>query len=186
MSATDACAIVSGRQRYRTARTNHGETIALRAAAPKATQPPPLNRAAPKSCHGAFAKAHPVMSDIKEMAPALVTVCNPNCSGRVREGGRSVRGTVNCCKLAKARLCLCARRVRTDTGDHPIIGRNRALSIHRPSAYPGRDNRRTSCRLASVAPPGPNLECPQARRETRASRFVHLTQIIAHFASGIE
>src|SRR5215468_5045490 len=58
-------------------RTNHGATIALTAAAPMVTQPPPLNSVATKSCHGSCASAQPVTPIASVSEPALVTRAKP-------------------------------------------------------------------------------------------------------------
>ena len=58
-------------------RTNHGATIALTAAAPMVTQPPPLNSVAIKSCHRSCASAQPATPIASASEPALVTRTRP-------------------------------------------------------------------------------------------------------------
>jgi hypothetical protein len=58
-------------------RTNHGETIALMAAAPIAAQPAPLSSVAPKSCQGSTARAQPAMPAASDSTPSLVTAGTP-------------------------------------------------------------------------------------------------------------
>jgi len=58
-------------------RTNHGATIALTAAAPMVTHPPPLNSVATKSCHGSCASAQPATPIASASEPALVTRAKP-------------------------------------------------------------------------------------------------------------
>jgi hypothetical protein len=60
------------------ARSNHGATIALTAAAPIATQPPPLRIAAAKSCTGVAAMAQPTTPPASVSTPADVTRETPN------------------------------------------------------------------------------------------------------------
>src|SRR5215510_5187212 len=61
------------------ARTNHGATSALTAAAPIVTQPVPLRKVATKSCHGSQASAHPATPAASAIEPALVTFGTPKC-----------------------------------------------------------------------------------------------------------
>ena len=56
---------------------NHGDTIALIAATPIATQPAPLSRVAAKSRQGAVAIAQPNTPAARRTAPALVTTGMP-------------------------------------------------------------------------------------------------------------
>ena len=58
-------------------RTNHGETMALMAAALMAPQPAPLSAVATNSCHGSVAVAQPRMPTARESAPAFVTADAP-------------------------------------------------------------------------------------------------------------
>src|SRR5438132_957340 len=55
------------------ARSNHGETMALRAAALIAPQPAPLSALTTNSCQGAVTVAQPITPAARQSAPALVT-----------------------------------------------------------------------------------------------------------------
>src|SRR5437868_179214 len=59
------------------ARTNHGETRALSAAALMVPQPAPLRVAAIKSCHGETAVAQPTTPAPISNAPIFVTIAAP-------------------------------------------------------------------------------------------------------------